>query len=110
MLVVTTDLIPNAAILETKGAVCSERVAAINAAKDAINWVKGLWGGQSDAYSEEYRKARQQALQDLQSQAAALGADAIMDLKLHYDQFLNSEIIMVVVTASGTAVTTGPAQ
>ena len=49
MLVVTTDFIPNAAILETKGAVCSERVAAINAAKDAINWVKGLWGGQRPA-------------------------------------------------------------
>ena len=36
MLVVTTDFIPNAAILETKGAVCSERVAAINAAKDVF--------------------------------------------------------------------------
>ena len=104
MLIVTTDHIPNASAAEAKGAVCSEQVAAINVARDVVNWAKSLLGGKTDAYSQEYPRLRRQALEDLERQAQALGADAVVDLKLHYDQFLNSEVIMVVVTAAGTAV------
>ena len=45
MLIVTTDHIPNASAAEAKGAVCSEQVAAINVARDVVNWAKSLLGG-----------------------------------------------------------------
>lgn len=105
MLSVTTTFIPGCELSEAKGAVFSEQAVAVNVAKDAINWVKGMLGGSAGTYAEEYEQARKAAVADLERQAAALGADAVIGLTVHYSQFLNSDIIIVVVTASGTAVT-----
>lgn len=104
MRIVTTDFVQNAAILETKEAIFTEQVSSVNVAKDAINWLKGVLGGKSDAYSQEYANVRKEAIADLENQAARMGGNGIINLQINYDQFLNSDIMLIVVTACGTVV------
>lgn len=104
MRIVTTDFIQDAPILETKEAIFTEQVCSVNVAKDTINWLKGVLGGKSDAYSKEYANVRREAIFDLENQAARMGGNAIINLQVNYDQFLNSDIMLIVVTASGTVV------
>ena len=40
---------------------------------------------------------------ELESQARSLSANAIINTRVSYNQFVNSDIMLIVVTASGTA-------
>ena len=63
-------------------------------------------GGRSGAYENALRDARQQALAELQAEAADLGADAVVAIDLDYE-VLGKAGSMLMVTASGTAVKLG---
>ena len=60
--------------------------------------------GYSEGYAEEYKKNRENAMADLIEQAEALQGDAIVNLSVAYDQFVNADMLCVVVTAYGTVV------
>ena len=64
---------------------------------------EGLVGGRSAGYEEELMVARTQALEELQQRAAALGAHAIVGVDMDYEVLGQGNMLMV--TASGTAVT-----
>lgn len=104
MLITSTDHVPGKKILEIKDMVFSEQVISINVAKDIMNGIKGFFGAKIDAYSEEYTKVRTLAIDDLTEQAKALNGDAIVHLNVFYNQFINSDIMFVTVTAYGTVV------
>lgn len=106
MLITTTDFIPNAKITQINGIVFSEKVISINAVKDMSNYIKGIFGGQFDSYAEEYTKARTLALEHLENQAKALNSNAIINVNVQFDQFINSDIIFIIAAANGVAVTT----
>ncbi|MFC0232949.1 heavy metal-binding domain-containing protein [Vagococcus entomophilus] len=103
MKIVTTETIATQKISEIKGAIFSEQVISVNIVKDALSGIKGIFGGKSHAYSAEYKKARELALIELKDEAKKLAANAIVDVQLHFNQFINSDIMLIVVTASGTA-------
>ena len=110
MLIATTDFSPDAKIIESKGSIFTEQVISINAAKDIANSIKGIFGGKFDSYAEEYKKARELAINHLKDQAKQMGGNAIINLKIQYNQFINSDIIFVVATADGLVVTAEPAE
>ena len=58
----------------------------------------------SATYEDELMTAREQALQELEQRAAALGADAVVGIDVDYE-VLGSDNGMLMVTVSGTAVT-----
>ncbi|MEB6181944.1 YbjQ family protein [Enterococcus casseliflavus] len=104
MYLVTTETIADQKISEVKGAIFNEQVISVNIVKDAISGIKGIFGGKSTTYSEEYSKGRKLALVELEEQAHRLSANAIVNTHISYNQFVNSDIMLIVVTASGTAV------
>lgn len=61
-------------------------------------------GGRSGAYEEVLRMAKDTALQEMQAQAAKLGANAVIGVDLDYETVGGSGS-MLMVTANGTAVT-----
>ncbi len=63
-------------------------------------------GGRSEGYEEELLVARTQALDELQQRACALGAQAIVGVDMDYEVLGQGNMLMV--TASGTAVTLEP--
>ncbi|MCI2149014.1 YbjQ family protein [Bifidobacterium crudilactis] len=99
----TTQTIAGMTISEVKGAIFTEQVIAVNAVKDTLSGIKGIFGGRSATYSEEYSKGRELALAKLAEEARGLSANAILAARVSYSQFINSDIMLLVITASGTA-------
>ena len=104
MIVTTTDFIPNYRILNIKDVVFSEQVHSVNAAKDIMNGIKGIFGGALESYAEEYKLARENAVSDLKKQAEKLGGNAVIHLQVTYSEFINSDMFCITAMASGTVV------
>ena len=62
---------------------------------------RSISGGRSGAYEEEVAKGVQEALRELEENAAALGADALIAVDVDYAEVGNN---MLMVAATGTAV------
>ena len=60
-------------------------------------------GGRSGAYEKELRKAREIAFKELQEQAKALGANAVVGIDIDYET-VGKDSSMLMVSVSGTAV------
>ncbi|KRN07617.1 hypothetical protein FD15_GL000908 [Liquorilactobacillus sucicola DSM 21376 = JCM 15457] len=104
MYIVTTENIADKTISEVKGAIFSEQVISVNIVKDTLSGLKGIFGGKSTTYSDEYAKGRNLAIKDLKAKAHSLSANAITKVQVSYTQFVNSDIMLIAITASGTAV------
>ncbi|MHC4157396.1 MAG: heavy metal-binding domain-containing protein, partial [Planctomycetota bacterium] len=75
-----------------------------NIFKDFFAGIRDIVGGRSAAYEKELRRAREIALQEVEQQAAQLGANAVVGVDLDYET-VGSQAAMLMVSASGTAVT-----
>jgi len=101
----TTPTVDNRAITEYLGIVTGEAILGANIVRDLFAGVRDIVGGRSGAYEEELRKAREIALREMQSEAEARGADAIVGIDLDYETVGQGSMLMV--SASGTAVRLG---
>lgn len=103
MIVTTTPNIEGRRIVDYKGIVTGEAIMGANIVRDLFASVTDIIGGRSGAYEEKLADARETALLEMQEQARALGATAVVGVDLDY------EVIgqMLMVSASGTAVTLG---
>jgi uncharacterized protein YbjQ (UPF0145 family) len=104
VIVTTTHSIEGRRIAAYRGIVTGEAIMGANVVRDLFAGITDILGGRSGAYEEELAKARTTALAEMEERANALGADAIVGVDLDYE-VINS---MLMVSASGTAVTTGP--
>lgn len=82
MLMTTSDSVPGREIAETLGLVTANSVRARNIGRDILATLKNITGGQIGAYRQLLVESRQEALDRLTSEAEALGADAIVTLRL----------------------------
>ena len=101
MLLLTIETVPGREIGENLGLVTGSVVTYKHFGKDFMAGMKTLVGGEIKGYTEMLEDARRIALERLQVQAAALGADAIVGIRL------TSSAVMAgaaEVTAYGTAV------
>ena len=103
MIITTTPTIEGRTIVEYKGVVFGEVIVGVNLFKDLAASIRDLIGGRSNSYEKELINARETALNELQSRARALGADAVVGIDIDYE-VLGQDGGMMMVTASGTAV------
>jgi len=82
--------------------VSGEAILGANIFRDMFAGIRDIVGGRSAAYEKELRRAKEIALQEMQDQAAAMGANAIVGIDLDYETVGQGSMLMV--SASGTAV------
>ncbi len=102
MVCTTTSTLENGRIIEYKGIVTGEVVSGVNFVKDFGASIRNIVGGRSSGYEEELIKARENALAEMQSRAAKLGANAVVGVDFDYEVLGQGNMLMV--SATGTAV------
>lgn len=80
MLIVNTETIPGRE-LELLGLVRGSTIQTKNVGRDITQSLKTLVGGELGAYTEMMDHARDLATQRMADQAAALGADAVVNIR-----------------------------
>ncbi len=106
MLITTTTAIEGRPVREYLGIVTGEVIVGANIFKDLFASVRDIVGGRSGSYETTLRDARRTALDEIAQEARALGADAVIGVDLDYE-VLGQGGSMLMVTASGTAVSLG---
>ena len=82
MLMSTSDTIPGREIAETLGLVTANAVRARNIGRDILAGLKNITGGEIGAYRQLLIESREQALARLTAEAEALGADALVAVRM----------------------------
>ncbi len=104
MIVTTTPTVEGHQIVEYHGVVFGEVITGINFVKDFFASIRNITGGRSGSYEEELSKARANAMRELEERAQRTGANAVVGVDIDYE-VLGADNGMLMVTASGTAVT-----
>lgn len=103
MIITTTPSVEGRHIDRHYGIVCGEVVAGVNFVRDFAAGLSNFLGGRSGSYEDELIKAREEAINEMGSRADAMGANAVVGVKLDYE-VLGANNGMLMVSASGTAV------
>ena len=103
MIVTTTPSVEGKTIQEYHGVVVGEAILGANVFRDVFAQITDIVGGRSGAYEKSLMEARQTALRELEERAAEVGGNAVVGVDLDYEVINN----MLMVSASGTAVTVG---
>lgn len=103
MVLTTTPTIEGKRIVEYKGIVSGEIITGVNFVKDFMAGIRDFVGGRSSSYENELIRARENALQEMQSRALESGANAVVGIDIDYE-VLGSSSGMLMVSTSGTAV------
>lgn len=106
MIMTTTSTLQDKTVTDYRGIVTGEAILGANIFKDLFAGIRDIVGGRSGAYEKELAKARSIAMQEMQERAEAIGANAVIGIDLDYETVtVGSGGGMLMVTASGTAVT-----
>ena len=103
MIVTTTSAIEGKPAREYLGIVTGEVIVGANLFRDLFASVRDIVGGRSGSYEDVLARARKQALEEMQGEAARLGANAVIGVDIDYE-VLGSNGSMLMVSCSGTAV------
>jgi uncharacterized protein YbjQ (UPF0145 family) len=103
MIVTTTPSIQGKEIDTYLGIVTGEAIMGANVFRDLFASITDIVGGRSGAYEKELHRAREIALDEMESEAGQLGANAVVGVDLDYEVVRQG---MLMVTVSGTAVRT----
>lgn len=103
MLLTTTPTIEGQPIQQYIGIVTAEAIIGANIIKDIFAGLRDIVGGRSGTYERVIEEARANALQELETKAAQMGATAVVGIDLDFETVgPNGSMLMVV--ATGTAV------
>ena len=103
MIVTTTNSVEGYKVVAYHGIVVGEAILGANVFRDLFAGITDIIGGRSGAYEASLGEARETALRELEKRAQAVGANAVIGVDLDYEVINN----MLMVSASGTAVTLG---
>lgn len=101
MIVTTTPGVAGREIAEYLGVVTAQSVLGVNAFKDVSAGMRNIFGGRSKSYENELASGVSDSLAEMEQQAQALGADAVVGVDIDYES-VGSNMLMI--SASGTAV------
>lgn len=104
MLMTTTSVVQGKDVKTYHGIVSAEVIVGANIFKDLFAAIRDIVGGRSAAYERELKRARDLALKDIEDQAYALGANAIIGIDIDYET-VGGKGSMLMVSVTGTAVT-----
>ena len=81
LIVTNTETVPGKSIIIMRGVVTGSTVRAKNIGRDIMAGFKNLAGGELKGYTELLNESRTEAQQRMMSQAIALGANAIVNVR-----------------------------
>ena len=101
MIIATTETIAGREVAETLGLVRGSTVRAKHIGSDIVASLRNLVGGEVREYAQLLAGAREQAIDRMTAEAARMGADAIVSVRMETSTIQNgaSEVM-----AYGTAV------
>ena len=99
----TTNTIEGRPVREYLGIVTGEVIVGANLFRDLFANIRDIVGGRSGSYERILADARNQAIEELQAEAASLGGNAVVAIDLDYE-VIGPNGSMLMVSASGTAV------
>ena len=82
MILTTTEQVPGREVVEILGVARGSTVRARNIGRDIVAGLKGVVGGELNEYTKLQAEAREQALQRMTEDATALGADAVICMRI----------------------------
>ena len=101
MILTTTQSIEGRTIAAYQGILVGETIMGANIVRDMFARVTDIVGGRSGQYENKLRHAREAAMAELEAEARAKGADAVVGIDIDYEIIGDS---MMMVSVSGTAV------
>lgn len=104
MIFTSSNTLENKEVIEYKGLVTGESLIGSNIYKDIFSGVRDVVGGRTTQYEAELEKARDIAFESMKEKAENLGANAIIGLKISYDNLGGTMGNTILVTAYGTAI------
>lgn len=81
LLLSNTEFIPGYTITQHLGLVQGSTVRAKHVGRDMMASLKNIVGGELKGYTELLNESRQEALERMQQQAAAVGANAVINIR-----------------------------
>ena len=102
----TTPVIAERETLETLGVVTGEAIIGAHIFRDFFAGITNIIGGRAGGYERALRQARDIAIQEMCDEAAQRGGNAVVGVDLDYE-VMGADNGMMMVSASGTAVTLG---
>ena len=104
MLVTTTHGIEGRTVTEYLGVVTAQGVLGVNVFKDVAAGMRNIFGGRSKSYENELASGVTDTIAEVEQQAQAMGADAVIGVDVDYETVGNN---MLMISVSGTAVKLG---
>ncbi|MEO1252827.1 MAG: YbjQ family protein [Pseudomonadota bacterium] len=104
MMITTTDAPPGREPRESLGVVAGEAILGVNIFRDLFAGIRDIIGGRSGGYQKALREAREHAMADMEAEAQALGADAVVGVDIDYEAVDTNKGAMLLVSCNGTAV------
>jgi uncharacterized protein YbjQ (UPF0145 family) len=101
MIMTTTATIEGKPARDYLGIVMGEAIVGAHIFRDIFAGIRDIVGGRARGYEDALRGARQEALHEMATAAANLGADAVLGVDIDYEVLGKS---MLMVTCAGTAV------
>ncbi|HKX88088.1 MAG TPA: heavy metal-binding domain-containing protein [Sphingopyxis sp.] len=102
----TTNNVEGQPVREYLGIVTGEVIVGANLFRDLFASITDIVGGRSGKYEDVLARARKEAIAEMEAEAARLGGNAVIGVDLDYE-VLGQNGSMLMVSASGTAVTLG---
>ena len=103
MIISTTNSIEGRPVRDYKGVVTGEAILGAHVFRDLFAGIRDIVGGRSGKYEDVLARARKEAIQEMEAEAARLGGNAVIGVDLDYE-VLGQNGSMLMVSASGTAV------
>lgn len=104
LILTTTPSIDGYEIVKTIEIITAECVFGMNIFKDFMASISDVFGGRSKSTQNLLKQARKNCLNELKIEAAEVGANAVVGVKLDYSEFSGQGKSMLFLVASGTAV------
>jgi uncharacterized protein YbjQ (UPF0145 family) len=81
MLISNLEILPNQIIIKHLGLVQGSSVRAKHVGRDIMAGIKNFFGGELTGYTELLQESRAEAMERLEQQAEAIGANAILNVR-----------------------------
>jgi uncharacterized protein YbjQ (UPF0145 family) len=81
MIITTSEKIEGKTIVKTIGLVKGSTIRARHLGRDIMAGLRGVVGGEITEYTKMMAESREQALQRMEEEATALGANAVVSLR-----------------------------
>ena len=104
MIITSTETVPGKKIVEILGIARGSTVRARHLGRDIFAGLKNIVGGEIHEYTRLQAQSREQSMQRMEDDARKLGADAVVNVRMHTSMIMQgaSEILVY-----GTAVKLG---